>query len=183
MRALRRMKQFLLSKLGNVSSKIKAVFEQTELKSMIWSQLKFRHPWELLFGNISKDNVCVAGDALHPMTPDIGQGGCSSLEDGVVLARVLNEALTRNGAGFVSDEASTRGDEHRRVVVGLERYAKERRWRSVKLVVVAYVVGYVQQSNGSVISFFRDRVLATFLGNLLLKMSDFNCVALRCLDS
>ncbi|KAL3597516.1 hypothetical protein D5086_009153 [Populus alba] len=26
-----------------------------------------------------RGNACVAGDALHPMTPDIGQGGCSEL--------------------------------------------------------------------------------------------------------
>lgn len=168
------MKQFVLSKLGNVSSKIKAVFEQTELNGMIQSQLKFRHPRELLFGNISKGNACVAGDALHPMTPDIGQGGCSSLEDGVTLARALSEALARG------DEAEV---EHRRIVVGLERYAEERRWRSIKLVVVGYVVGYVQQSNGAVISFLRERVLATCLGTLLLTMSDFDCGALRRLDS
>lgn len=164
-----KMKQFVLSKLGNVSSKIKAVLEQTDLNSMIWSQLKFRHPWELLWGNISRDAVCVAGDALHPMTPDIGQGGCSALEDGIVLARVLSEALTRNSGGVMPEL------EHRRVVVGLGKFADERKWRIIKLVAVAFVVGYVQQSNGIVISFLRDRVVARFLAGLLLKMSDFNC--------
>jgi len=40
----------------------------------------------VLLGNISRRHACVAGDALHPMTPDIiGQGGCSALEDRVVL--------------------------------------------------------------------------------------------------
>lgn len=169
-----KMKQFVLSKLGNVSSKIKAVLEQTDLNSMIWSQLKFRHPWELLWGNISRDAVCVAGDALHPMTPDIGQGGCSALEDGIVLARVLSEA--RNSGGVMPEL------EHRRVVVGLGKFADERKWRIIKLVAVAFVVGYVQQSNGIVISFLRDRVVARFLAGLLLKMSDFNCGRLS-LDS
>ncbi|KAL3580822.1 hypothetical protein D5086_018657 [Populus alba] len=48
---------------------------------------RFRHPWEVLWGNTSKGNACVAGDALHPMTPDIGQGWC--------LARLLAEALKK----------------------------------------------------------------------------------------
>ncbi|GFP89061.1 fad-dependent urate hydroxylase [Phtheirospermum japonicum] len=164
------MKQFVLSKLGNISDKIRSVFENTDLNSMIWSQLKFRHPYELLSGNISKDNVCIAGDALHTMTPDIGQGGCSALEDGVILARVLAKAL----AGKSSDEV----DQHRRIVMGLKKYARERRWRSVKLVSVAYVVGFVQQSNGVLIRFLRDKVFARFLGGVLLRMSQFDCGSL-----
>jgi 2-polyprenyl-6-methoxyphenol hydroxylase-like FAD-dependent oxidoreductase len=31
------------------------------------------------------------GDAAHPMTPDLGQGACQTIEDAVVLARSLNE--------------------------------------------------------------------------------------------
>ncbi|KAJ1436312.1 hypothetical protein SESBI_04343 [Sesbania bispinosa] len=71
--------------------------------------------------NISKGNVCVVGDAFHPMAPDLGQGGCCALEDGVVLARCLGE-----------------GD----------------------LELVAHL---------------RDKVLAAFLADMLLKKSDFDC--------
>ncbi|CAL2279704.1 unnamed protein product [Prunus armeniaca] len=81
------------------SSQVRAVIENTELDAFISSPLRYRHPWELLWGNISKGNVCVAGDALHPMTPDIGQGSCSALEDGVVLARCLGEALLKSSRG------------------------------------------------------------------------------------
>jgi 2-polyprenyl-6-methoxyphenol hydroxylase-like FAD-dependent oxidoreductase len=35
--------------------------------------------------------VALLGDAAHPMTPDLGQGGCQAIEDAVVLA----DALTR----------------------------------------------------------------------------------------
>ncbi|KAL2459962.1 FAD/NAD(P)-binding oxidoreductase family protein [Abeliophyllum distichum] len=52
-----RMKQFVLSKLGKVSENIRVVFENTNLNNMLCSPLRFRHPWELLWGNISKDNV------------------------------------------------------------------------------------------------------------------------------
>jgi len=36
--------------------------------------------------------VALLGDAAHPMTPDLGQGGSQSIEDAVVLAKVLAEA-------------------------------------------------------------------------------------------
>jgi 2-polyprenyl-6-methoxyphenol hydroxylase-like FAD-dependent oxidoreductase len=33
--------------------------------------------------------VVLIGDAAHPVTPDLGQGGCLAIEDAVVLARCL----------------------------------------------------------------------------------------------
>jgi 2-polyprenyl-6-methoxyphenol hydroxylase-like FAD-dependent oxidoreductase len=33
--------------------------------------------------------VVLIGDAAHPMTPDLGQGGCQAVEDAVVLAAAL----------------------------------------------------------------------------------------------
>ncbi|CAB4290896.1 unnamed protein product [Prunus armeniaca] len=90
------LKQYILSKLGKIPDKVKPVVENTKLDAFISSPLRYRHPWELLWGNISKGNACVSGDALHPMTPDIGQGGCCALEDSVVLARCLGEALLKN---------------------------------------------------------------------------------------
>ncbi|KAK3412745.1 hypothetical protein EUGRSUZ_I01443 [Eucalyptus grandis] len=163
-----KMKQFMLQKLGKIPDNVRAVFEKTELDNIILSPLKFRPPWEILWGNISKTNVCVTGDAFHPMTPDIGQGGCSALEDGVVLARCLGEAL-RDKQSMSSEE------EYKRIEMGLRRYAKERRWRAFELISTAYIVGYIQQGNGKVLNFLRDRVLATFLARQLLKMGSFDC--------
>ncbi|KAL4616280.1 hypothetical protein ACB092_07G187300 [Castanea dentata] len=88
-----KMKQFVLSKLANAPDEMKAIVENTELDYIMLSPLRYRHPWDLIWGNISKGNVCVIGDAFHPMTPDIAQGACSALEDGIVLARCLARAL------------------------------------------------------------------------------------------
>ena len=172
-----KMKQFVLSKLGNeyVPDEIKAIVENTELDSIISSPLRYRHPWELLWGNINKDNVCVAGDALHPMTPDIGQGGCAALEDGVVLTRCLAGALLKKQSEETRGEGDREKEEYKMIEMGLKKYAKERRWRSIELINTSYFVGFLQQGNGQVTSFLRDNILPTFLAGLPLKRADFDC--------
>ncbi|XP_057510485.1 monooxygenase 2-like [Actinidia eriantha] len=164
-----KMKEFVLSKLGKVPDQVRAVVEITELHDIICSPLRFRHPWDLLWGNISKGSVCVAGDAFHPMTPDIGQGGCAALEDGVVLARCLGPAFTKKHS-----EGGEK-DEYKRIEMGLKKFARERRWRGFELISTAYMVGFMQQSEGVVMNFLRDKIFAAFLAGLLLKRADFDC--------
>ncbi|KAL5561232.1 hypothetical protein UlMin_030979 [Ulmus minor] len=165
------IKQFVLSKLGKMPDQARGVIEKTPLNCFISSPLRYRNPLEILWGNISKGNVCVAGDALHPMTPDIGQGGCSSLEDSVVLARCLAEALLKKP----SREMEEKDEEYRRIEMGLEKYAKERKWRSFDLISTSYIVGRIQQSDGKFMTFLRDKCLAKFLSGLLLKRTEFDC--------
>ncbi|KAM1382704.1 hypothetical protein ACFX2F_035138 [Malus domestica] len=170
------LKQYMLSKLGKIPDKVKAVVENTELDAFVSSPLRYRRPWEILWGNISKGNVCVAGDALHPMTPDIGQGGCAALEDGVVLARCLGEALLKSSRHETKDKAGEEGkEEYERIETGLKKYATERRWRSFDLISTALVVGFFQESDGKIMNFLRDKYLAPILAGLLLKKSDFDC--------
>ncbi|KAF5449006.1 hypothetical protein F2P56_029495 [Juglans regia] len=173
-----RMKQFVLGKLEKVPDEIRNVIENTELDGMTSSALRYRHPWELFWGNVSKGNVCVAGDALHPMTPDLGQGGCSALEDGVVLARCLGQALLKKPSGDQRKDKTERErdhDEYKRIELGLKKYAKERKWRSINLITTAYIIGYIQDGSGKARSFLRDKILARFLAGLLLKRADFDC--------
>ncbi|KAK7857511.1 monooxygenase 2 [Quercus suber] len=62
---------------GNLSSK-ELTTPAISLSRKIFGMDTPLHPWELLWGNINKDNVCETGDALQPndpMTPAIGQGG------------------------------------------------------------------------------------------------------------
>ncbi|XP_008236047.1 PREDICTED: FAD-dependent urate hydroxylase [Prunus mume] len=170
------LKQYMSSKLGKIPDEVKAVVENTELDAFISSPLRYRHPWELLWGNISKGNACVAGDALHPMTPDIGQGGCCALEDSVVLARCLGEALLKNSGGETKDKEGEEGkEEYERIEMGLNKYANERRWRSFDLISTSYVVGFLQESNGKFMNFFRDKFLSPILAGLRLKKADFDC--------
>ncbi|OMO74539.1 Monooxygenase, FAD-binding protein [Corchorus capsularis] len=165
-----KLKQFATNKLQDTSDEMKSVMEKTSLDGIVSSPLKCRKPWELLWGNISKGNVCVAGDALHPMTPDLGQGGCSALEDGVILARCLAQALLKSSAGGEEEI-----DEHKRIEMGLKNFAQERRWRSFDLVSTSYMVGFIQQNNGKMMNFFRDKFLSKFLSGLLLSKANYDC--------
>ncbi|KAM0892274.1 hypothetical protein ACQ4PT_025859 [Festuca glaucescens] len=143
--------------------------QSSEVSDAPAAPLRFRSPFSLLFAKISKGNVCVAGDALHPMTPDLGQGGCAALEDGVVLARCLGEAILGGGdrAGGVAEK--------KRIESGLRKYAGIRRWRSIELVGTAYVVGFLQQSSNTIVSFLREKFLSGMLARRLVKMSNYDC--------
>ncbi len=43
------------------------------------------------FDTLVKDKIALLGDSAHSTTPDIGQGGCSALEDAVVLGQCFAE--------------------------------------------------------------------------------------------
>ncbi|KAL3840181.1 hypothetical protein ACJIZ3_024772 [Penstemon smallii] len=165
------MKQFVVNTIRNAPRHVTEVVERTELDCISYAPLKFRKPWNVLLGNIVKNNVCVAGDALHPMPPDIGQGGCSALEDGVILARCIAEALIVNPTANIKEK----DEEFVQFEKGLKKYAKERRWRSFSLISAAYVVGLVQESDSKLMSFLRKKFLSKFTIGAVTKMADFDC--------
>jgi len=162
-----KLKQYVLNKLEKMPSDVRFIVEKTEIDAFHSAPLRYRHPWELIMGNISKGNVCVAGDALHPMTPDLGQGGCCALEDGVVLARCLAEALSK--------KPKEEEEKYIRIEEGLKKYANERRWRCIDLITTAYIAGVIQQGDSKFVTFFRDKILAPLLAGQLFKKSGFDC--------
>ncbi|KAB1207521.1 3-hydroxybenzoate 6-hydroxylase 1 [Morella rubra] len=170
-----KIKQLVLSRLGKVPDQVRALIENYELEGFVPLPLRYRHPWELLWGNISKGNVCVAGDALHPMTADMGQGACSALEDSVVLARCLAEALLQEPNGKTKEQCEEGKEENKRIELGLKKYAKERTWRSIEIISVSYIAGFIQESSGKMMTLMRDKALAGFLSGFLLKIPDFDC--------
>ncbi|KAE8786761.1 6-hydroxynicotinate 3-monooxygenase [Hordeum vulgare] len=157
------MKEFVLAKLRSIKApaEVLEAVERSEMNDVLVAPLRYRPPLSLLFGSISKGNVCVAGDALHPTTPDLAQGACIALEDAVVLARCLGDAIV--------------GRERETVEAALRRYAGIRRWRSAQVIGASYMVGLVQQSEHAVVRFARDRLLSGVLAKGLLMMPDYDC--------
>ncbi|XP_074275866.1 monooxygenase 2-like isoform X2 [Silene latifolia] len=166
------MKQFVLSNLKRVPPKILEIIDKTKDEDVLFSPLSLRPPWELFWGNISKDNVCVVGDAFHPMTPDLGQGGCSSLEDAIVLAKYIGQAKLQ---GCADTNKSQLQDDYVLIKDALGKYAQERRWRVIELTTTAFIVGNIQQSCGKLTSLLREHVLASFLAKVMVNKGDYDC--------
>ncbi|KAA8530994.1 hypothetical protein F0562_005716 [Nyssa sinensis] len=125
------------------------VVRHSDLSTLTWAPLMFRFPWDVILGNSCKGTITVAGDAMHPMTPDLGQGGCSSLEDAVVLGRHIGESFIRYRRLVPGDAAKA-----------IKSYVKERRWRVAGLITGSYLSGWVQQDgSGWWMKFFRDVIL------------------------
>lgn len=77
----------LLTRFGAWHEPIPSVIRATEEDSIHRDGVYYREPsrrW-------SAGHATLLGDAVHPMTPDLGQGACQAIEDAVVLASCLKE--------------------------------------------------------------------------------------------
>lgn len=111
------------------------VVKHSDSSTVTRAPLLLRTPWDILFCRAHRQNVTVAGDALHPMTPDMGQGGCTSLEDAVVLARTVFSGTEITESRFA-------------------RYARERQWRTACVTGSAYLAGWVPQDDKPILNWF-----------------------------
>jgi len=116
------------------------------------ADLRFRWlwPWEWDRKAKGKGSVTVVGDALHPMTPDLGQGACSALEDAVVLARCLS------ASNINAEDINWGEEEERKIEECFKKYAQARKWRVWRVVGGAFLAGFVLDGSSSLIRFFRD---------------------------
>ncbi|GFH13999.1 FAD_binding_3 domain-containing protein, partial [Haematococcus lacustris] len=88
-----------------------------------------------------KGLVTLAGDAAHPMTPNLGQGGCAALEDAVVLARELSGvAVSSNGFNEAGAQPSATELEQ-----ALRRYEAARVGRCLSLTARSGIMGALLQ--------------------------------------
>src|SRR5437868_9815117 len=85
-------------------------------------------------------SMTLIGDAIHPTTPNLGQGGCLAIEDAAVLARCLKKyALDSGGAvGRQSGAAS-------QVSIALRRFESLRFERTAAIARYSRVYGAVGQ--------------------------------------
>jgi 2-polyprenyl-6-methoxyphenol hydroxylase-like FAD-dependent oxidoreductase len=84
----------------------------------------------------SRGPVVLVGDAAHPTTPNLGQGGCMAIEDAPVLARCLN---------------GSRG-----IPGGLARFEAERFKRTSAITAESWRLGWLGQRSNPVVCAVRD---------------------------
>ncbi len=114
-------KQFLLDRLESFREPVKPILEATPAENILRTDVYDRVP----AGAWGRGHVTLLGDAAHPMLPDVGQGACQAIEDGVVLARRL--------ASSASIES------------GLREYERSRLGRTTRIVKQARLLGRIAQ--------------------------------------
>lgn len=85
----------------------------------------------------SAGRIGLLGDAAHPTTPNLGQGGCMAIEDGVVLARCL-----RAGSSIES---------------ALAEFSRQRIRRASAITRMSWRLGWVGQLSSPLLCAVRDR--------------------------
>ncbi|KAF6139751.1 hypothetical protein GIB67_036127 [Kingdonia uniflora] len=155
----------VIESFANLPAVFLDVVQHSDLSTLTWAPLMFRVPWNLIFGKLSKGNITVAGDAMHPMTPDLGQGGAAALEDAVVLGRHIGNSFHEHGQ-IVSGE----------VTKALELYVKERKWRCAGLILGSYLSGRVQQGGSRwYTKYLRDTIFYKFLYRRFMDLIAYDC--------
>lgn len=140
------------------------IVSHSDHSTLTWAPLMFRYPWDIILGNLTRANITVAGDAMHPMTPDLGQGGSSALEDAVVLGRHIGSLISKLGKLEMRD-----------VGFALEGYTRERRWRAAMLIAASFLTGWVSQDGSSWwMRFLRDVFYKFILGRAF-SASRYDC--------
>ncbi|XP_066382391.1 monooxygenase 3-like [Miscanthus floridulus] len=146
-------------------SDLLAVMRSTPEGAVVRTPLVDRWLWPGLAPAASRGGrVVLAGDAWHPMTPNLGQGACCALEDAVVLARRLADA---GGAGADGDQAQA----------AMRAYEAERWARVFPLTARAGLVGALVQWENAAVCAARDGVVIPRLVRLgpLLEHTNFEC--------
>ncbi|GLJ59380.1 hypothetical protein SUGI_1506360 [Cryptomeria japonica] len=145
-------------------------------ESISYADMKVRlvWPWMKLLPGKANGSVTLVGDALHPMTPDLGQGACSTLEDAIVLRRCLGETMKSINIVQWGEE------EEKKIEWCFNKYLQERRWRVFTLVNAALIIGIVNEGSSKLIRFARDKILfPLFSVSYLRHFADFDCGNLK----
>jgi len=135
-----KIKAEALERLGGWFSPVPAVVAATEEAALLRSDIIDRppvRPW-------GQGRVTLLGDAVHPTTPNLGQGACQALEDAVILANCL-----RSGG---PTEAS------------LREYEQARRARTARVTEESWSMGKVFQLENPVAMAVRNWVMRRRFG-------------------
>ncbi|GMY29930.1 monooxygenase 2 isoform X1 [Fagus crenata] len=146
----------------NWPSELLSIIDVSPDDTIIRTPLVDRWLWPAISPSASDGKVVLVGDAWHPMTPNLGQGACCALEDAVVLARKLANAIKSEPASVES---------------ALQSYGSERWPRIFPLTIRANLVGSALQWENPVVCSVRNNVIIPKVVRLgpLLEHTNFEC--------
>ncbi|KAL4852987.1 Monooxygenase 2 [Chlorella vulgaris] len=138
------------------------VVQATPLQDLSRSRLLDR--WDRIPASSGSSSITLAGDSLHPMTPNLGQGGCTALEDALVLARCLQQQQLPSLAAELRDSSSSSGSSRGRAAAvaaaavqsAFGQYERERMQRCLPLTIRSYVMGALLQAPLPPVALARD---------------------------
>ena len=100
----------------------------------------------------TKGNVTLIGDAAHPSTPNLGQGGCMAIEGAYLLASCINKYGLSNKA--------------------YNTYEKHQFTRSKKIVTESLKLGKIGQITNPILIFLRNFFFKVIPSSVTMKMID-----------
>ncbi|CAL5223561.1 g6095 [Coccomyxa viridis] len=126
-----------LESVRGFSHEIIGAIESTPLERITRSRIADR--WLPPGRPYGKGRITMCGDGCQPMTPNLGQGGCVALEDAIVLARTLRDALGGSGSPSLKQQTLVKVDE------ALRNFERERTRRKLKISVKSNLMGAALQ--------------------------------------
>lgn len=123
------IKESLMESMKGFPTHAMEMIANSELDSLHLTDLKYRPPWDMLLNKFRKGTVTIAGDAMHATGPFIAQGGSTSIEDAVVLARCLAQKMEMKKKVEVTAEEA------------FDQYVRERKMRIFWLSLQSYLIG------------------------------------------
>lgn len=121
-------------------------------------------------------SITLLGDAIHPTTPNLGQGGCLAIEDAAVLARCLRKYASDTGP-------PESGKQHSPISVALRKFERLRLARTTAIARYSRIYGTVGQWESRWAAHLRTIVLSVvptgLTKRLLAGIFDYDAHAVR----
>lgn len=115
--------EFIKENFHGWSPEIHACLENTPEEMVEQRDLYDRRP--SMMRSWSEGHVTMLGDAVHPMMPNLGQGGCQAIEDTVVLADELCSITDKSQIADALQRYYRRRIVRSAIVQGLSRFSSD----------------------------------------------------------
>ncbi|HET7545999.1 MAG TPA: FAD-dependent monooxygenase [Polyangiaceae bacterium] len=125
----------LVQRFASFGEPARALLEATPPERIVRTDIKDRKP----VSSWTQGRVSLLGDAAHPTTPNLGQGGCMAIEDAVVLAHCLGK--------------------HTAYADAFAAYERKRVEHTTKIVNASFQFGRIAQLEGGFTTWLRDLAL------------------------